>query len=190
MFDIPAQPLASALERFMTMTNVSVIADSVVIAGRTSSTLQGSFPPESALHLLLAGTGLVSRAIGSDAYALSMLPGVAEARPLPRFIGYAAAVQRAVTAALCRRDETQPIRYRTVMRLWISPAGLVSHVELAMPTGSRNLDMAIGDAIQHIDIGVRPPNGLPQPVKLAIMPHSRDAAVCASVDGPGSDFGR
>ncbi len=182
VFDIPAQSLATALERFMTTANVAVIADSAVIAGRISSAVQGSLTPESALHLLLTGTGLAPRPIGSGVYILATAPAAGESRPLPRFIIYAAAVQEAVTAALCRRDQTRPTHYRTIIRLWVSPAGLVTQVELASPTGDRNLDMAIADAIRHVDIGARPPSGVPQPIKLAIMPNSSDATACPSDD--------
>jgi hypothetical protein len=183
MFDMPALPLETALERFMTATKVAVVADSTVIAGRTSAALHGSFSPDGALHLLLAGTGLVARPIGSGAFTLALLPDAPEVRPLPRFVDYAAALQRAVTSALCRRDETRPTHYRAVMRLWVSAAGVVTHVELASPTGDQSLDTAISDALQHIDIGMRTPSELPQPVKLAVMPYSTDAAACPS-DGP------
>jgi hypothetical protein len=192
-FDIPAQPLATALERFMTATKVAIIVDSTVIAGRTSATVQGSFSPGGALGALLAGTGLDRRPIGSGAYTLVPLPDMAGSRPPSRFVDYAAAIQRAVTAALCQRDETRPTHYRMVMRLWLSPSGAVMRVELANTTGNPNLDLAIGDALEHVNVGAPAPSDLPQPVKLAIVPHTASQPACSSDEAgnrPASDFGR
>lgn len=177
--DIPAQPLAGALERFMAATNVAVIVDSKMIMGRTSAALQGSFSPDGALHTMLAGTGLDPRPLGAGAYTLVLLP-MAESRSPPRFIQFAATVQQAVTTALCQRDETHPTHYRTVMRLWLDSAGTVTRVELGNTTGNPTLDAAISDALQHINVGVPTPSGLPQPVKLAIVPHTVNDEVCLS----------
>jgi hypothetical protein len=190
-FDLPAQPLAAALERFMAVTNLTVIVDSAAVAGRTSARLQGAFPPEQALRFLLAGTDLDPRPIGAGAYTLVRRPHPPEARPLPRFPDYAAAVQQAVTAALCRHDDTRPTHYRMVMRLWLSPAGAVTRVDLASTTGNPGLDRAIGDTLQHLEIGAPAPRDLPQPVKLAILPRAtsaacpRDGAGARPASGPG-----
>jgi hypothetical protein len=184
-FDIPAQSLATALERFMTVANVAVLADSAVIAGRTSTALQGRFQPDGALRSLLAGTGLDPRPIGSGAYTLVQLSRLTETRSPPRFADYAAALQQAVTAALCRRDSTRPTHYRMVTRLWLSPAGAVTRIELGNSTGDSSLDLAIGAALRHIDIGVPVPSGLLQPVKLAIMPRATGVAACLPADAGG-----
>jgi hypothetical protein len=73
-----------------------------------------------------------------------------------------------------------------VMRLWLSPGGAVTHVQLAGSTGSQSLDAAIGDALEHIDIGVPLPVGLPQPVKLAILPGTTTGdAACPASDAAG-----
>jgi hypothetical protein len=186
LFDIPAQPLAAALEHFMEVANVSVVVDSAAIAGRTSAALRGHFSPEGALRSLLAGTGLDPRPIGSHAYTLDPLPHAGAAQPLPRFTNYATAIQQAVTNALCQRDETRPTHYRVVMRLWLSPAGAVTHVQLGGSTGSPSLDTAIGNALEHISIGAPVPAGLPQPVKLAILPRVTPGdAACPSSDAGG-----
>jgi hypothetical protein len=182
-FDIPAQPLATALEGFMAAAKVAIIVDSAVIAGRTSVPLQGPFSPDGALRVLLGGTGLDPRPIGTGAYTLVLSPRPAAVRSPPRFIQYAAAIQQVVTTALCRQDETRPTHYRMLMRLWLSPAGMVTRVELSSTTGNPSLDMAIGDALKHIDVGAPTPSGLPQPVKLAVMPHTANDAACP----PGDD---
>src|SRR5947207_8760105 len=89
-FDIPEQPLAAALERFMTLSNVTIVADSGVVGTRKSSTVRGAFSVAGALQLLLEGTGLDSQQIGPGAYTLVALPQSTEAARLPRFMNYAA----------------------------------------------------------------------------------------------------
>jgi hypothetical protein len=177
-FDIPAEPLAKALERFMSVTHVAILTDSTLIAGRKSTALRGRFSPDNALRSLLTATGLDAHPIGSDAYTLVDMPLAPQPRRLPRFIEYAAALQWAVTSVLCQRDDTRPTHYRLVMRLWLNTAGAVTRIEFADSTGNPSLDMAIGNALQRLNVGVPAPAGLPQPVKLAILPTSKDAAAC------------
>jgi Secretin and TonB N terminus short domain len=170
VFNIPAQPLVAALEHFMEAAKVSVVVDSAVIAGRTSAPLRGHFSPEGALRSLLAGTGLDPRPIGSRAYTLDPLPDAGAVHTVPRFTNYAMAIQQAVTNALCQSDETRPTHYRVVMRLWLSPGGAVTHVQIGGSTGSR----------------APVPAGLPQPVKLAILPRVTPSdAACPPNDAGG-----
>ena len=185
-FDMPAQPLVAALESFMATAKTAVVVDSAVVSGRRSAALHGSFSPEGALRSLLAGTGLEARPIGSSAYTLVPSAGTAAARPQPRFVRYAADIQRAVTTALCQRDETRPTHYRAVMRLWLSTAGMVTRVEVSSTTGSPRSDRAVGDALKQIDIGAPTPRGLPQPIKLAILPRAANDAACSSGEEAGA----
>jgi hypothetical protein len=179
--DIPEQPLAAALERFMALSNVTIVVDSAIIGASRSNAVRGAFSPDGALQSLLEGTGLDSRHIGPGAYTLVPLPQSAEARPrLPRFADYAAAVQRAVIATLCRRDDTIPDRYRAVIRLWLRPEGKAMRGELAISTGSPSRDTAITDTLQRVDVGMPVPAGLPQPIKLAILPRATDGAACVA----------
>jgi hypothetical protein len=176
-FDIPGQPLGAALERFMSLSQVAVIVDSTIVGIRRSNAIHGSFTPDGALQSLLDGTRLDGRAIGPGVYTLLRAPHAVEARP--RFGDYAAAVQRAVTRALCRGDETEPFRYRTVIRLWFQPDGVATRVELAVSTGSRSGDDKITHALERLDVGSPVPSNLPQPIKLAIAPRATGAATCS-----------
>jgi hypothetical protein len=187
-FDIPAQPLATALEQFMGTANVSVVVDSAAIAGRTSAALHGQFSPEGGLRSLLIGTGIDPRPIGSRAYTLAPLPHAGAAQSLPRFTNYAMAIQQAVTNALCQRDETRPTQYRLVMRLWLNPEGTVTQVKLGVSTGSPGLDMAIENALEHIRVGAPVPAGLPQPVKLAILPRATSSDPGCSPNNMGEQL--
>ncbi|WP_225705209.1 STN domain-containing protein [Bradyrhizobium cenepequi] len=165
----------------MAASSLAIIVASGLTDGRQSSSLKGSFTPEQALRRMLAGTGLEARAVGSGLFTL--VQGTARP-PLPRFIDFAAAVQAAVTDALCRRSDARPTSYRTVMRLWFDPAGVVTRAELGHSTGDRKLDMAVTSTLQHLDVGAPLPSGLPQPVKLAIMPRATESAACPA-ERPG-----
>ncbi len=55
--DVPAQPLADALQQFQAQSGVQVMFGADAPAGRTSSAVQGALEPAEALRRLLAGTG-------------------------------------------------------------------------------------------------------------------------------------
>jgi hypothetical protein len=177
-YDIPEQPLAAALERFMALSNVTIVVDGGIIAAIRSNAVRGAFSPDGALQTLLEGTGLDSRYMGPGAYTLVPAPWTAEPRRPPRFADYAAAVQRAVMATLCRRDDTVPDRYRTVIRLWLRPEGRAMRAELAISTGKAGRDLAITEMLQRVDVGMPVPARLPQPIKLAIVPRATDGSLC------------
>jgi hypothetical protein len=175
-FDVPEQSLVAALQSFMSISNIAVVVDGAMVGKRRSNAIRGTFSPESALQSLLDGTGLDSRWIGPGVYTLELAPHRVEARP--RFVDYAAAVQRAVMLALCRVDETNPLRYRTVIRLWLQPEGTAKQVKLAVSTGSPSDDAAITNTLQRLDVGSPVPANLPQPIKLAIAPRAIGSANC------------
>lgn len=57
-FEIPAQPLASALAAFERATGLEVDAPAALVAGARAPAVRGELAPEQALQLLLRGTGL------------------------------------------------------------------------------------------------------------------------------------
>lgn len=60
-FDLPAQPLTSALTAFGDQAGIQVTVDTALLAGLTSQPVRGRLTPEQALARLLAGTGIVWR---------------------------------------------------------------------------------------------------------------------------------
>lgn len=181
-FDIGAEPLSNALERFMSATSVAVVVDSALLAGRRSAPLKGLYAPEAALRTILSGTGLNVVAIGPGAF--TVLPPSPGARPLPSNLHYAAAIQSAVTAALCQQSDTRLMQYRAVLRLWLDPAGVVTRVELASSTGDSSIDTTIAATLQDVEVDLPRPDGLPQPVKLAILPDVSGGSACAGNAAP------
>jgi hemoglobin/transferrin/lactoferrin receptor protein len=66
-FQIPPQPLGSAMAAFSRATGLSVLADGTVSRGVASPGVTGSYSAETALQQLLAGTGLTYSISGSTA---------------------------------------------------------------------------------------------------------------------------
>ncbi|MBS0221311.1 MAG: TonB-dependent receptor [Proteobacteria bacterium] len=60
-FDIPAQPLASALTAFGRQASLQVIVDPAIVEGRTGTGVSGTLTAEQALGRILAGTGISYR---------------------------------------------------------------------------------------------------------------------------------
>lgn len=69
-FNIPTQPLGSALNAFAEATGWQVSVPSELIAGKTSSGMTGRHQPEEALQSLLAGSGLTYRLTATNAVTL------------------------------------------------------------------------------------------------------------------------
>lgn len=73
-FDIPAQPLATALQRFMQQSGIQLSYPSDLAAGLNARSVSGSMPSVEALSQLLAGTGLTYRFVSPTAVTLERAP--------------------------------------------------------------------------------------------------------------------
>lgn len=71
-FDVPAQPLASALTAFGQQSGLQVTFDPAVASGRRSPGVTGTLAPEEALRRVLAGTGLIYRFVDNRTVALQV----------------------------------------------------------------------------------------------------------------------
>ena len=60
-FDIPAQPLASALTAFGRQSGLQVVFDSAAVAGKSTGGVVGTMTADQALQRLLSGTGATFR---------------------------------------------------------------------------------------------------------------------------------
>ena len=70
-FNIPAQPLASALTQFGRQSGLQVSVNSAATQGRSSSAVSGTLPRDQALSRLLSGTGVNFRFSGSSTVIIS-----------------------------------------------------------------------------------------------------------------------
>lgn len=69
-FNIPAQPLATAISAFMQASDWDVSFTSAAVAGKRSTTVSGQMSPEQALRTLLSGTGIAVRMGGGGTASL------------------------------------------------------------------------------------------------------------------------
>jgi iron complex outermembrane receptor protein len=82
-FAIPPQPLADALKAFSAQTGWQVDADPVLLAGKTSTAVNGSMSADQALKTLLAGSGLSAMSTGAAQVTLAANAGTGtELQPL------------------------------------------------------------------------------------------------------------
>lgn len=174
-FDIPAQSLASALDAYVTTTNIETFYDSELVRTRRSTGLKGILAPDVALRVLLEGTGLTEVSTGK-AFAV-----VAAARPtqyggvrLSEFGSYYNALQVGVARAFCRHAETIPGDYRAVIRFSVGLSGELQGLNLLNSTGDLRRDSIIADELRGVSFDA-PPARLPQPVTMVVTPRAPGA---------------
>ncbi|VVE48988.1 Ferripyoverdine receptor [Pandoraea communis] len=146
-FDIPAQPLADALQRYAMISGRPALFSSAQVAGLTSSPVHGELPADTALERLLTGSGLtVQRARTGPAEAFVLKASTTES-PSPSYdaptTAYAGRVQAGVWAALCANTLTRPGQYRTLLRFEIDATGTLRQARLLTSTGERRRDAAV-----------------------------------------------
>lgn len=193
-FHIPSQPLATALQVYGQRTGIQVLYESNSAIGRMSAAVEGSFAPEAALGMLLAGTDLRVRYTRPDAIILSpaYVEGVSARLSSPlsgtdlslgtlrvhgsrdgdetaRLNEYSERVQMDIQDALRRNARTRDGTYRAVLDLWIDPARTIVRTDLFRSTGDRERDSAIATTLRGVTISRPAPANAPQPVRVSII---------------------
>lgn len=174
-FDIPAQPLGAALERYGDGTGREVLYDAALARSRRSGAVQGVFTPAAALRLLLEGTGLSARFMADRTFVLVPPPehdAAVSAAPAAVQQGYYARIQASLRNALCSSAEARPGRYRLAALFWIGSSGKVARYERLGSTGAAYLDTTVDDKLRTLAIGGPPPVGFRQPVLVMIVPQA------------------
>ena len=175
-FNIPAQPLAAALDAYGATTGLAVLYDGQLAFGRRSVAVKGQFTPQTALRLLLTGSGLAVVYAGTNAFAVIQPPPTAaslrakDVRPATGRHPYFADIQAGIEEAFCRAVETRPGRYRVVLRFWIGPSGEILRPALLGSTGDLRLDRSITDRLTHAMINRPPPANMRQPITMVVSP--------------------
>jgi TonB C terminal len=171
-FNIPAQPLATALEQYGNITGRNALYNSNLLIGRRSTAVEGQIPPDVALTTLLGGTGLAASHVSPDSFFLLPAPVKGSAVVQPAVAQYYGRIQVRLQSALCSAGEARPGSYRIGMRLWIDDVGNVTRYERLTSTGASQVDASIDRAVYRLQIGAPPPPGLGQPVSIVIMPQA------------------
>lgn len=178
LLDLPAQDLEHALQAYSRATGMAVLVDRELTRGRRSIGVRGRYTAQEALAMLLTGSGLMARYARNDAFTLQR-PDVEQA-PAPRGLSarnaarlnssYAAALQQAIEASLCRTPLTRPGTYRALVQVWVNPQGLIEHSRLVSSTGDTQRDEALVRGLGSARVERPAPSSLRQPVTLLLMP--------------------
>lgn len=163
-YHLPSQPLSEALETFAHQSNREILYEGYLTDGRRSAEVDGVYLAETALEILLAGTGLeadvkdggffvVRSSPASSAAAGDVDASVVKAR-------YYGAIQNALRGAFCGRSLDQ----RIAARLWIARSGEVLQVKMLGLAGERRL----AEQLRGARIGP-PPANFAQPVTILMQ---------------------
>jgi hypothetical protein len=194
-FNIPAQPLALALQAYGEATGVQILYESQSARGRRSLGVIGKFSSDAALARLLTGTGLQVRRTGLHAITLSLpqqgalwessLP--AAAAPAANLdLGtlfvrataqdddgsqlrdYTEMIKLDVQGALEENALTRRGRYHFIANLWINLDNRIERTDLSQSTGDQERDDAVIGALQNLKLSAHLPAGAPRPVRVAV----------------------
>ena len=75
-FNVPAQPVASAISTLARQADIQIIAAKKLTRGKTLRAIKGAMTAEQALAAMLTGTGLEARRIGVASFTIIMDPKV------------------------------------------------------------------------------------------------------------------
>lgn len=183
-FDIPAQPLSSALDAYGERTGLGILIDTGN-GDRTASAVSGRYTPAEAITRMLAGTGLHARIVdrevvviapaGGDAIATDSAPVADAAAGYAAGQAFLADIQRHVIGTLCRSTLTRPGNYRLAMELTIDRHGEVLRTHLLGSSGNPQRDIAIVDALEHSTMKA-PAGTLAGPLTLLLLPDGQGLA--------------
>jgi TonB family protein len=175
-FDLPAQPLVSALESYSVASGWQVIYDADLATGRRSAAVKGSFAPAVALRMLLAGTGLTPQYMAADGVMLvpdSTATAVRQEMPgdaVSLFRAYYGRIQMGLKRAFCSDRQIRLGSYRIALGFWIGSSGTVTRAIALGSTGKTDVDEAFNRAVQTLSVGDPPPAGFSQPVVILVTP--------------------
>lgn len=171
-FDIPALPLAEALQRFTASTGHSGLYDSGLVAGRRSRGVAGHYTAESALRQMLGDSGLQARYGSPDTFTLAAVAAVAPgpAETLAARQRYYGKLQAAMRALLCGDPDVRPGSYRAAVSLWFGDSGQVRRVRLLDSTGSPERDQLLTQRLGRLKLDEAAPPGVGQPITFVIRP--------------------
>lgn len=191
IFNIPSEPLSDALDAYSALTGIEVFSANGLLAGKTSTAVEGHYTPTAALSRLMKKTGLLPRYI--DGHSFTLMPtsqgGVPQSDSVPgdpgNFRAYAALLQLALNQALCAAGGggmtgTQ----RLIIEMWVNASGTIQHPVLLEGTGDAGRDTALLGLIDGVDVGVPPPVNLPQPATILIIPSTDSCQAGAQGETP------
>ncbi|WCM28016.1 TonB C-terminal domain-containing protein [Sphingomonas sp. QA11] len=185
-FDIPAQPLDSALAQYFQASGVQLLYDSSLTQSRRSAPVRGRYAPREALRRLLTETGLIVRYSRANAAIITTSSATSSEGPLIP-LGRVVVRERIGTAMLSPAErlayynqlETELQTYlrgdrRTgrlvfgiLVELRVNDDGKLSDVRLDRGSGNRRVDLTVIDTLRSAIVSP-PPDRLDQPLRIAL----------------------
>lgn len=171
-YDIQAQALVAALGEFADQTGMAALVDAEVARHKTSSTVKGRLMPQDALRILLAGTGLSFRRVNEAAFAVGPNTSEPATEASPEIRGnsmhsaYFARIQGQTERTLCQHSDIHVGMGRSVVQVWIGPAGAVDAVHVVTLLDDERR-VALSERIMRTRVAP-PPVGLPQPITMIL----------------------
>jgi hypothetical protein len=199
-FDLPRQPLQTALDQYHALTGQSLLYDGAVAEGQTAGPVQGDLTAADALNSLLAGTDVVARYTSGDAFMLirqapaDALQESESAESASRSAAddkrhYYALLQAQVVAVLCGDAATVPGAYRLALNIWVGAGRAIDRVVLH-PTGDKRRDARVHKALDGLVLQDMPPAAVVQPITLVILPRPpAQTGDCAAPANPAFENG-
>lgn len=179
LFDIPAQPLHSALEVFGAATGWSGFYSADTTVGRISQPISGWYTPDAALRQLIGG-GLAVHYTAVDAFVLETNGQPLQAMPTTKSQSVEALLQAGVRRAFCGEPRLAAGDYRVAFSLRLGTTGRVQDERLLGSSGDKGRDAAVLTALRGIDLGAVPAD-TGQPFVMLIVPQPTAARECAAV---------
>jgi hypothetical protein len=173
IFDIAAQPLEGALERYGDITGWAVLYNADLARGQRSTAVRGLFTPDLALQVLLSGTGLAARHTSDTSIMLavaSALPAALATAASTVLGDYYGEIQGDIRKALCANAKSRPGSYRVAARFWIDATGGIQGYRRLGSSGDQDSDRAIDAVLRNLKFRDRPPLGFAQPITIAVVP--------------------
>ncbi len=183
-FDIPAKPLAAALQHYGVASGVEVFYDGSLALGQGSASVRGRFTALDGLRELLRGTSYLPRETGIP-NTLTIVPGPAVdtlRASFARYQPYFADIQEWLSTAHCLDDTAATTGTAIRFQLWLDRSGNVSQAKVLGRDRAIPIYQRFEQRMRGLNIGKAPPNGLPQPVTMvAYPPSAEDIAACSEI---------
>jgi protein TonB len=109
---------------------------------------------------------------GSDGFGLAARKGGADllASKDGAFAWYTGLLKNSVVEALADDERIRRGSYSVIVRVWLAADGRIERVALAQPSGNKDVDSLIEQALTHLTrMREAPPIEMPQPVTLKIV---------------------
>ncbi len=195
-FQIPSQPLASALEAYARDCGIEVLYESSIVGALQSSSVDGTYTPDLALQMLLNGTDLKVHYARQNAITLSSprddvsLPPASplksadlsldtlsvksgpEQGDVEHLREFSEAIQSDLAKALRDNARTRSGSYRANVNLWVDATRKIRSATLLQSTGDVTRDASIPLVLEGVTLSRALPANTPQPVKVVITVRS------------------